>query len=316
MSAVLEQLQSTLDGLLRRAEPLAKHTTMRVGGPAQWWAEPNSEEELIAVLSNVANAGVPLKVLGAGSNLVPNDHGFEGVVLHLGKGFEWQRAEATYLHAGGAALLPKLTKFALQYGLGNFEWACGIPGSLGGSIWGNAGSRGFNGHEWESRDAAADLHSLVAFDRQGQRHELQRSDIQFAYRRSSLDALIVTQATFALKPLDETQAAQHREAVAELLRLRRETQPVSSPSAGCIWKNPGREACAEQGCSGTGQLVEKLGLKGRRVGGAQVSEVHGNFIINAGGASGADVRQLMINVEDEVRAQTGIVLEREVRLLD
>jgi len=281
---------------------------MRVGGTAKFWAEPQNEDELKAALERIAQSGARLQIFGAGSNLVPHDNGFDGVVLKLGAGFTNHRIEGEFLVAGGALLLPKLTHIALDNDLGNLEWACGVPGTVGGSVWGNAGARGFNGTEMESRDCAADLHSLVAFGRDGQRHVLQRDEIKFSYRKSSLGDLIVTEATFKLKPLDEAATKTHREAVKELLRIRRETQPANAASAGCIWKNP-REC-------GAGQLVESLGLKGRQIGGAQVSEMHANFIINAGGASGEDVRALAAEVEQIALQQRGIALEREARFLD
>ncbi|MBV9468360.1 MAG: UDP-N-acetylmuramate dehydrogenase, partial [Abitibacteriaceae bacterium] len=192
----------------------------------------------------------------------------------------------------------------------NFEWACGVPGSVGGSIWGNAGARGFNGQAMESRDAATDLESLIAYDRAGKRHRLLRHDVEFSYRRSSLGELIVVEATFALKPLNEEQAQEHRAAVKDLLKKRRETQPTNAASAGCVWKNP------QYGdCRGAGELIESLGLKGHRVGGAVVSPIHANFVVNEGHATGADVRNLIKEVEEIVERETGVHLEREVRLL-
>lgn len=303
-------MQSRLETFGRRNESLARHTTMRVGGTAQWWVEPQSEAELVAVLEAVRQSGQPLQVFGAGSNLVAGDAELEGVALKLGEGFAWHRVEGHRLITGGATMLPKLTKFALQQRLGNLEWACGVPGSVGGSLWGNAGARGFNGRDMEACDAAADLESLVAYDRAGQRHCLRRGDIEFAYRRSSLGELIVTEATFALKPLDEKQALEHREAVKALLQKRRETQPTNAASAGCVWKNP-----ALPDCRGAGELIERLGLKGHRVGGAAVSAVHANFVVNEGGATGNEVRTLIREVEATVRRETSAQLEREVRLL-
>lgn len=302
------QTRSETYGL--RDESLARHTTMRVGGTAQWWVEPQSEDELVAVLEAVRQSGQPLQVFGAGSNLVAEDAELEGVALKLGAGFAWHRVDGNHLLAGGATLLPKLTKFALQQRLGNLEWACGVPGSVGGSLWGNAGARGFNGAAMEARDAAADLESLVAYDRSGRRHLLQRGDIKFAYRRSSLAELIVTEATFALKSLDEQQAVAHREAVKALLQKRRETQPTNAASAGCVWKNPKLDDCR-----GAGELIERVGLKGHRVGGAAVSSIHANFVVNEGGATGTEVRALIREVEATVRRETGAQLEREVRLL-
>ncbi|HEX8551921.1 MAG TPA: UDP-N-acetylmuramate dehydrogenase [Abditibacteriaceae bacterium] len=292
----------------KTAEPLSKHCTMRVGGAAQIWLEPQNETELAEVLVWVKQNQHKLFVMGAGSNIVPSDNGWSGAILHLGSGFAWHRVEGDLLTAGAALLLPKLTHLALDANLGNMEWACGIPGTVGGSIWGNAGSRGFNGEGWETRDCAADLVSLVAFDRDGKRHELQRNDIQFSYRKSSLGELVVSEATFRLKPLSPGETAKHREAVRELLKIRRETQPASAASAGCAWKNPPE--------SSAGKLVETLGLKGFSIGGAQVSEIHGNFVINKNGGSGDDVRAVLAEVEARVQSATGITLEREVRLLD
>ncbi len=286
---------------------------MRVGGPIRFWAEPASLDDLASTLREVQKRGLPLQVLGAGSNVVAPQSGFEGVVLHLGAAFDWARVEGSHLVTGGATFLPKLTKITLGHRLGNFEWTCGVPGSAGGSIWGNAGARGFNGHDFESRDCAADLHSLLAFDRSGHRVELQRKDIEFSYRKSSLGELIVVEARFALKPLSEAQARRHTEAKNELLARRRETQPVNVPSAGCIWKNPNREACEATGCRGTGELLEKLRLKGLSFGGARISEVHGNFIVSDGSGSGDDVRVLASEVERQVLQKTGVHLEREVR---
>ena len=302
--------QPLLDLPFARAnEPLSRHTTIKVGGPARVWIEPNSPAELSEFLRLNARVGAPLYVLGAGSNVVPATEGFEGAMLHLGRGFAYQCAEENLLVAGGAALLPKLTHFANRNSLGNFEWACGVPGSVGGSLWGNAGARGWNGEGFESRDCAADFYRCVAYNRAGGRVELGRHDVEFAYRRSSLGELIVTEATFALRPLSDQQTARHKRAIRDLLERRRQTQPVSAASAGCIWKNP-----AVPHCAGAGALIEQLGLKSAQVGGAQISAIHGNFLVNQGGDA-ADVRALAAHIEAQVKAQTGIELEREARFL-
>ena len=295
---------------VRAGESLATYTTMKVGGGARWLALPNSDDELIAVLEAARRDGVRVQNLGGGSNLVASDEAFDGLVLKLGSGFATQRVEDDLLIAGGAAYLPKLTHLAVKNKLGNFEWACGIPGHVGGSVWGNAGARGFNGRGFESRDAQSDLVRVTVFDRTGAHRVLERRDIEFAYRRSSLGDLVVTEATFKLKPLSEIEAKCHAEAVAELLQIRRKTQPVNVPSAGCAWKNPQAE-----GCAGAGQLIEQMGLKGHSFGGAQISDVHANFVINANHATGDDVRALLQDVEDRVLEVRGIKLEREVRLL-
>ena len=289
-------------------EPLAKHTTIKTGGPARIWAEPQNETELREFLLLNAKIGAPLFVLGAGSNIVPSDGGYEGAILHLGRGFDQMRVENEVLIAGGAAYLPKLTKFALENRLGNFEWACGVPGSAGGSVWGNAGARGWNGRDFESRDCAADFAGAVVYDRVGNRLELGKNDVEFAYRKSSLGDLIVVETRFSLPPLSENEAAKRKEIVRELLAKRSASQPVNVGSAGCIWKNPA-------GCAGAGALIEQLNLKGKTWGGAQVSEKHGNFVINAGGASAGEIRELISQIEAQVKEKTGIELEREARFL-
>ncbi len=307
--AVLEK-----EGAARRCEPLGLHTTMKVGGHAAWWVEPETEDQLRTVLQAVKQAGAPLQLFGAGSNLIPSDDTFRGLALKLGQKFAWSRVQDNRLMAGGAMMLPKLTHVANQNRLGNFEWACGIPGTLGGSIWGNAGARGFNGREFEARDCAADLESLIAFDRDGNRHTLRRDEIDFSYRRTSLGELIVTEATFALKPLSEDETKKHKEAITQLLKIRRETQPVNAASSGCIWKNPQIAEGPFAGL-GAGALIEKIGLKGHKSGNASISEIHANFIVNKGGSTGEDVRALMASVEEIVCSETGVRLEREARLL-
>ena len=300
-------------------EPLAKHTTMKIGGAAKIWVEPQSEEELYFALRELSRKGTPLFVLGAGSNLIATDDGFDGAVLSLGKGFNSRLIEGAQMIVGGSSMLPKLTHFALDHNRGNFEWACGVPGTVGGSIWGNAGARGWNGTDFESRDCAADLESVVAYERDGRRRVLRRRDMQFAYRKSSIGELIITEATFVLKRLSDEQVEDSRHAVKELLARRRATQPVNMACSGCIWKNPALEFIGESGeysgCKGAGDLIEKLGLKELTIGGAQVSAVHGNFIINTGNATEADVLQLMAKVEAEVLRRAGVKLEREVRFL-
>ncbi len=290
-------------------EPLSKHTTIKAGGPARIWAEPQNEAELAEFLQLNAQIGAPLFVLGAGSNIVPSDDGFEGAILHLGKGFDFARVENEILVVGGAAYLPKLTKFALENRLGHFEWACGVPGSVGGSVWGNAGARGWNGHDFESRDCAADFVGGVAFDRSGNRVELGKNDVQFAYRRSSLGELILVEARFQMEILTAEEAEARKKIVRGLLERRRATQPANAASAGCIWKNP-------PNCKGAGAIIEELGLKNKTLGGAKVSEIHGNFVINAGGASAGEIRELVAQIEAEVKARTGIELEREARFLE
>ncbi len=310
----LSTQNSKIESKNSRSELLSKRTTMKIGGAAKIWIEPQSEEELQNALQQIAREKIPLFILGAGSNILAGDDGFDGAVLHLGKAFAGRRVDGEKMIVGSAAMLPKLTHFALQNNLANFEWACGIPGTVGGSIWGNAGARGWNGTDFESRDSAADLESVVAFERNGTRRVLRKSDIQFAYRKSSLGDLIVTEATFILPQISEEEAGKRHEIVKQLLARRKATQPVSAACAGCIWKNPQIES-GEYSRLGAGALIEKLGLKNERVGNAKVSEIHGNFLVNEGGATFGDVLQLIEKIEAQVQEKAGVQLEREVKFL-
>jgi UDP-N-acetylenolpyruvoylglucosamine reductase len=310
----LSAQRSALSTQVPRSELLSKRTTMKIGGAAKIWIEPQSEDELQNALQEIAREKIPLFVLGAGSNILAGDDGFDGAVLHLGKAFAFQRVENNKLITGGATMMPKLTHFALQNQLANFEWACGIPGTVGGSIWGNAGARGWNGSDFESRDCAADLESVVVFERNGKRRVLRKSDIQFSYRKSSIGDSIVTEATFVLPKVSEEEASERREVVKQLLARRKATQPVSAACAGCIWKNP-QVGSGEYSGLGAGALIEKLELKNVQIGGAKVSEIHGNFIVNVGGATFTDVLQLIEKIEAQVLQKTGEKLEREVKFL-
>ena len=294
----------------RADEPLSRHTTIKVGGPARVWVEPNSPDELSYFLSLNHQVGAPLYVLGAGSNIVPAAEGYDGAMLHLGPRFAYHRFEANRMVAGGAMFLPKLTSLANKHN----RWAissgrAAFPATSAAVCGATLVRAASTAKDFESRDSAADFDGCVAYNRRGERVELRRQDVEFAYRKSSLGELIVVEATFALKPLTDEQTLRHKQAIRDLLEKRRNSQPVSAASAGCIWKNP-----PVDGCAGAGALIEQLGLKSANIGGASISEIHGNFLINKGGTA-ADVRALASHVEAQVKAQTGIELEREARFL-
>ncbi len=281
---------------VRRDVPLSRHTSFGVGGPARLFLEPEDAEPLARTLARFTTAGVPFDYLGAGSNLLVADSGPSFVVISTGRlGGEPEIHQDT-VRVGAGYSVPKLVKRAAAAGLAGIEFAEGIPASVGGAIKMNAGW-----HEGMFGNAVA---SFVAVGRDGRVEEVRPGPGTFGYRRSpGLGDRCVVAATLRLQPDD-------REAIAARLRDYREhrtrTQPTGVKNAGCVFKNP-------QG-DHAGRLIEACGLKGTRIGAAQVSEVHANFILNRGGATCRDIRELIDQVRVAVLKQTGVTLDQEVIL--
>ena len=283
--------------VLRRNEPLAKRTTLRVGGPAEVFVEPASEAELSEVLRFCHANGVPFFVLGRGSNLLIRDGGIRGVVIHLGApAFSQIDLADGRLRCGAGAKLRDIALTAKRHGLGGLEFLEGIPGNLGGALRMNAGA--MNGWTFDA------VESLRFMDYTGQVHQRAASEVPTTYRSCPLlKNAIALGATLhgTTTPPDQIEAR-----LAECQKKRWTSQP-KEPSAGCMFKNPPTIPA--------GKLVEELGLKGTRVGGAMVSPVHGNFIVNDQGATARDVLALLDLVRRTARAQRGIELETEVEII-
>lgn len=280
-----------------REEPMDRHTTFRIGGPARRMVRPASEESCAALLDAADAAGWPVLMVGNGSNLLVDDGGLDCLVVHTGRldGVERTGAEAIRAQAGLG--LARLASFAQREGLGGLEFAHGIPGSLGGAVSMNAGAYG--GELAQVVTAAA-----VWLPGRGILR-LDREHLCFGYRRSLLSSRrgAVLAAEFSLQAKDPEEI---RSLMEELSRRRREKQPLEFPSAGSIFKRPAGHFA--------GALIEQCGLKGARVGGAQVSDKHAGFIINTGGATSADVRALIRQIQCVVREKTGVELEPEVKM--
>ncbi|MDB6173411.1 MAG: murC [Chthoniobacteraceae bacterium] len=296
--AVLEEIQAVIGiGLVRLYEPLAKHTTMRVGGPAQFWVEPETEEGFARLVRFCHERGIPLYVIGRGSNLLIRDGGIRGVVVHLAKG-EFRKLESRegQIMAGVGVRLKEVAYAARDAQLGGFEWMEGIPGNVGGSLRMNAGAMG-----GETFDHVV---SVRFVDQNGEFHTRTPAELGVRYRHAAaLENAYAVSATFKGQP----------GVPAEIERLldasqskRRSSQPRES-SAGCIFKNPGTIPA--------GKLVDELGLKGERIGQARVSEVHGNFIVNDGGATAVDVLALITRIREKALEERGITLETEVQII-
>lgn len=283
---------------LRRDEPMSKHTTFRIGGPAALMALPKSVSEAKTVLRAARELEVRPFFLGNGSNLLVADEGYPGFVVKLSGKFDEVREVSRGLEAGSAALLSKLSKRALEEGLTGLEFAGGIPGSVGGAVAMNAGAYG--------GETAQTLEEVAFLDEAGEVCALPASECGFGYRRSifSNRNCLILWARFRLEPEDP---AAIRARMDELTARRREKQPLEYPSAGSMFKRPTGHFA--------GALIEQCGLKGLTVGGAQVSAKHAGFVINLGGASCADVLELVRQVKEIVLRQTGVELEMEVKVL-
>ncbi|MCM1283682.1 MAG: UDP-N-acetylmuramate dehydrogenase [Muribaculaceae bacterium] len=282
---------------LLREEPMERHTTFRIGGPAEYYARP-AREELAPLLRLARSAGVPVTVIGNGSNLLVADSGIRGLVVEIGGQMSRVRIEGTKLVASAGALLSAVASAAAAAGLGGLEFAAGIPGNLGGAIVMNAGAYG-----GEMKDV---VESVTALTPDGQLQSLCTEELDFGYRHSSIPDRnhIVVEAVLTLTPKPEEEI---RAEMAELRRKRLHRQPLEFPSAGSTFKRPeGNYA---------GKLIMDAGLRGYTVGGAQVSEKHCGFVVNTGGAAAADVLRLMRDVQEKVRAAFGVHLEPEVKLL-
>ncbi len=284
-------------GSIKLHEPLSRHTTMRVGGPAQFWVEPETEEGFADLVQYCFDENVPFMVMGRGSNLLVRDGGIPGVVAHLKKG-EFARSEVNgnEITAGVGLKLKQLTAIAQKAGLGGFEWMEGIPGNLGGSLRMNAGAMGAQTFEQVVRVRYCDQDGNI-FTRTPEEMEIHYRDVPTLRQNYALSATLRGTPTDAKSIETRLDASEQK---------RRESQPVAA-SAGCIFKNP-KETPA-------GKLIEELGFKNFSVGRARVSEVHGNFIVNDGGATAEEILTLIEEIKAAAARERGINLETEVQIV-
>lgn len=294
-------LAPALGERLRFNAPLAPLTTFGVGGPATVLARPDTEAELAAVLDLARREGLPRLILGGGSNILFADEGFAGLVVKLGKDFQAIAAPQgpTGLAAGAGASSARVLDSAVERGLAGLEGLAGIPGTIGGAVFMNAGGFG--------REVGPAVARIRVLDHDGRLVTLEKEALHFEYRRlagPSRGAVILS-VEFDLAA-DRPEAVQAR--VREALDRRSQTQPRGLRSAGSVFKNPpGLFA---------GRLIEDCGLKGFTIGGAEVSEVHANFIVNRGKARSRDIRDLVKHIQAAVRQRHGLTLETEIKIVD
>ena len=292
----LTALERALPGRTRRDVPLAPLTAYKVGGPAALFAEPETAEELVALLEIVHREQVPLAVLGAGSNLLVRDGGVRGVVLRLGRDFRRVSVSGHQLTAGAMTQMSKVALAAEQAGLDGLVFGYDIPGTVGGIMRMNAGA-----HGQETKDVLAEARG---YDMQGKYHRVPRAEIRFGYRTAMYPVdLVFTEGVFDLKPGDAASLASQRE---ENHAYRLRTQPKGH-SVGSVFVNPPGDHA--------GRLVEAAEMKGFRMGRAVVSDKHANWILNEGGATAADIEGLIRAIQARVRERFGVELKAEVRII-
>jgi UDP-N-acetylmuramate dehydrogenase len=294
-AADLRAAVAGLRGDVKFGAPLKNYTSFRIGGPADVLAMPADADDVCRLVRQAKAADIPIFVLG-GTNLLVRDHGIRGIVVSLAKLKAVTEEPGHVLYAEGGVGMPTLMKQATGRGLSGLEWAAGIPGTAAGCVVMNAGTK-----LGEMQDC---VKAVRIVDPDGNPIDVPASAIRFSYRRALLPRGIVVGVWVQLRPAsrDRIQAT-----VKEYLRYRKETQPLTLPNAGCVFKNPGHDAA--------GRVIEAAGLKGARIGDAQVSDKHANFVVNLGHAKAADVIALIKKVGRTVEERTGLTLELELKIV-
>ncbi|MBI5193446.1 MAG: UDP-N-acetylmuramate dehydrogenase [Nitrospirae bacterium] len=302
----MKKVLSGLKGAVLFNEPMSKHTSFMIGGPAEVMVFPADEAELACIINSARAERIPLFVLGEGSNLLVRDKGIKGIVISLsspqsGDSFRKivpvkEDASQSFIYAGAGIALSRLLSYTVQKGLTGIEFTAGIPGSLGGAVIMNAGSYGK-----EMKDI---LESVRIIDRMGKITDIPAKDILFKYRCSHIHGIAVVGALLKLKKGDQNKI---KEAVRNNLLMKKGSQPLTKPNAGSIFKNPYEGAAWK--------LIDSVGMRGVTAGGAIVSEKHTNFILNNGSANARDVITLIRQIGSRVEKEKGITLELEVRIV-
>jgi UDP-N-acetylmuramate dehydrogenase len=303
--AFVARLRGLVQGEVRESEPLARYSTYRIGGPATVLA-PRSPEDVGAALRLAAESGVPWFALGLGSNLLLPDEGLTALVIRLGKGLDrLEQLGGGRWRAGAGLPQPLAARRTAEAGFAGLHRFVGVPGTVGGGVYMNAGC---HGGDW-----AGVVESVTVVDDQAEVRVLTRGEVPFSYRSSGLERRVVVETTVLL---EETDPARIQAEVAELFRWRQEGTPFNQPCCGSVFKNPGGPSWRRaDGARTAGQLIEAAGLKGSRRGGVEVSPLHANYFVNTGDATAADVRALILLARSVVRERFGVKLETEVKIV-
>ncbi|MBM4161806.1 MAG: UDP-N-acetylmuramate dehydrogenase [Ignavibacteria bacterium] len=291
----LADIKKFFRGHIAINEPMAKYTSMRVGGPSDYYLEPTDKRDLVEIVTYFQKNNFPYLILGRGSNLLVSDDGVRGAAINLEASLSAIRMEGDLVIAEAGVHMATFVDFCIQQGLSGVEMLAGIPGSLGGAVVMNAGAYG---------GTISDHLVEVEVYRDRQVQVVKKEDAQFAYRQSSFTHDIVLTASFRLPQGNKEELMLRRR---EFILKRNITQPLTLPNSGSMFRNPAGNHAA--------RLIEQAGLKGKRVGNAQISEKHANFIVNLGGAKASDVLTLVDLTRRTVYQNTGILLELEVKLI-
>ena len=281
--------------IIRRDEPLAPLTWLKVGGNARYFAEPGSVDELQSLIVCCNENDIPAHVLGGGSNVLIRDEGVAGLVIRVaGDGFSAVEINGTEVTCGAGALLSQVITLAVKEGLAGLETLVGIPGTIGGALRGNAGGRGGDIGQFAKEVTVITAKGEIA---------VRSDELTFAYRKSSLNEPVILECKLTLHSDDPDKITQRMK---KIWIMKKATQPLSHQSAGCIFKNP-------RGMS-AGALIEQAGLKGTRIGGAEFSDRHANFIVTDENTKSADVQALILKAQETVNEQFGVDLETEIQI--
>jgi len=291
----IEDLQKIFRGRIALNEPMSKYTSFRIGGPADFYLEPRDKDDVVRLITYLQKRSVPYVMIGSGSNLLVSDEGIRGAVVNIEKGLNKMSAEGNRVVAEAGVKMAKFVDFCIQRGLKGVEMLPGIPGTIGGAIMMNAGAYG-----GEISDYLVDVEVL----REGNVITVKKADAGFSYRRSGFQGDIILSAAFEFPAGDKAELMKRRR---ELLIKRNQTQPLNLPNSGSVFKNPPGQFAAK--------LIQEVGLKGTKVGGAQISDKHGNFIVNTGNAKASDVLALIRKARTMVAEQRNVNLELEVKLI-
>ncbi|GAE33858.1 UDP-N-acetylmuramate dehydrogenase [Halalkalibacter akibai] len=298
MEQFLNQLKKENIGVVKEQESLANHTTWRIGGPADVLVEPDGLENLKRLMELVNEHQVEWRVIGRGSNLLVADGGIEGVVIKLGKGMDHLKIDEDVIKVGGGYPLIKLATLISREGLSGLEFAGGIPGSVGGAVFMNAGAHG--------SDISKILKEALILFPDGRLEWIKAEEMGFSYRTSRLqkEKGICVEAIFQLEKGEKEEIVKHMQANKD---YRRDSQPWKHPTCGSVFRNPLPNYA--------GQLIEEAGLKGFQIGGAQISPMHANFIVNVEDAKAQDVLDLITHVKETIKTKHNIEIETEVEMI-
>ena len=297
-------LRAAIRGQVREGEALARYSTYRIGGPATV-VLPSSPEDVATAIRMAHEAGIPWFALGLGSNILLPDQGLDALVVRLGKGLDRLERDGDRWTVGAGLPAPLAARRTTAAGYAGLHIFVGVPGTVGGGVYMNAGC---HGGDW-----AEVVETVTVVDQAGRDAVVPRAEVPFTYRRSGLDGRVVVETAVRLRPEE-----QHRldEQIAEMFEWRERGTPFNQPCCGSVFKNPHGPSWKQEGGPRTaGQLIEAAGLKGFRVGGAEVSPMHANYFVNTGSATAADVRGLIEEVRRRVEQAFGARLEPEVKLI-